>query len=707
MRRRPTGDTGASLVLALVFLTVVSVGAAALLTLAETGQLTTSIIRSQAKQLYSADGAMDRAITVVRENPTLGLASPANCPTTSTTLNGVATEVTCVAAPGSGAATGGSATNANLPKNAVLTMASGAERGLVQESNNELRIKGPVVSNSTVEVNVASASLAVDGSVSARGACTGNITSTAPPIVCNQGAAVIANSSDPDYPMHPGAGAVPPTAAPPPQGCPVAGGARYVRFFPGKYSSASDLNAVFTRCAGGVFHFTSGFYYFEFDPASPLWSITGSGTRVVGGEAASNRWTPNNPSPGDLGVIVPFPVDPVPATPTTPEVLEVKGACVTSEEVATTPGVQFAFGATSRMRVQDAAVELCARGSTTEQHIALYGLPPLRDTTQPPPPAPTPTTVTRTSAGPATATGTPLYTNPDGARVKNGDVASVVGTESGNGSVATLTMPALKGTAVPAGATVDRVQLRIVHQPVNSDVTKLQAQVTTSSGTTVTVGDATGMCTAATTTQICRNPTTTPYEQLVTVPGAFTLADVNSDLDLRFQATVKKGQNTPGGEHRVDALELVVTYTPAPVVVPDAYEKLTGCLTVPLEAGGCPLVETIGGPTSLTLHGTLYAPTAAVQLELTNVASQVLRRGIVVRTARVKVTGSSAFLGSPIQLPPLSGVPGNRKVVFTARQVLTSGQPAQPVLRAVVAFDDTGTIAPTKPAEVKSWSVLR
>jgi hypothetical protein len=151
----------------------------------------------------------------------------------------------------------------------------------------------------------------------------------------------------------------------------------------------------------------------------------------------------------------------------------------------------------------------------------------------------------------------------------------------------------------------------------------------------------------------------------------------------------------------LDYIALEVVYTPAPTQPTDGYKKLTGCLETPLSAGGCPLIETIGGPTELAVHGTVYAPTAALKLELTNVGSQVLRRGVIARTTHVKVTGSSAFLGSPISLPPLTGAPGNREVVFTAKQGGTE------VLRAVVIFDDTATISPDRRADIKSWTVLR
>jgi hypothetical protein len=691
MRRRVQGDEGASLVIALAFVTIVSIGTTALITLADTGLRTAQAVRQQGYELYSASGAVDRAITAVRQDLTAGR-HLGSCPTTTTTLNEVTTEVVCVGAVGSGSPSGGSSNTDNTPRNAVLTLAdNGVEDGLVQESNNELRISGPVVSNSTVKVNVASAALNVAGPVTARGACSPNVTSDPPPPDCDRGAAAIENSSDPGYAMHPEAPLpVPPALAPAPVGCPPAGGPRLVRFSPGKYDSAAALNDVFTRCSGGVFHFEPGFYYFDFPSADPTWKIHDSGTRVVGGVPA--RWSPSDPAPGALGVTVPFPDDTA-ATPT--------GGCVRSDESATTPGVQFAFGGSSRVRIQDAKVELCARGSNTEQQIAVYGVPPARDTTVAPPPPPTSQTVVRLSAGPATAGGTPLYTVPEAALVQDGLTSVVTGSEDGSGSTATLTVGSLTGSAIPTDATIDQVRLRIVHRPENNNVTRLQAVLSSQGSTLATAGDATGTCTGATSSAICRNPSATLYDQTVGLAGTFTPAVLNQPLDVRLETTVKAPRNQSPGVHHVDLLALEVVYTPAPTVPPDGYKKLSGCLVVALASGGCALLETVGGPTALAVHGTVYAPTAALQLELTNVSNQVLRRGVVARTARVKVTGSSSFLGSPISLPPATGSPANRKVVFTARQGGVD------VLRTVVQFDDTGTVSPDRRADITSWSVLR
>ena len=700
MKARAHGDDGAALVLALAFILVVALGLTGLLTLADTGQRTTVAVRAQGQALYSANGGIDQAVTTVRADPAAGRHT-GPCPTVSTTLNAVATEVRCEGAPGSGAVSGGSANSSNTPANAVLTLApQGGETGLVQESNNELRIGGRVVSNSGVRVDVSSSRLVVDGELHARDACTGDITAT-PTLACDQGSAAIADSSDPGYSMHPDATpGVIPADAPPPAGCAASlpsGSPRFVRFSPGTYRSATALNAVFTRCSGGVFHFEPGFYYFAFTDSTPVWSVTGSpDTRIVGGVPA--RWTPSAPAPGDAPPAVPFPADEVPATGATPAAPAVPGGCVTSEESATTPGVQFAFSGASRWRVQDAKVELCARGSTTQQQIAVYGLPPAQATTVTPAPAPAPTTITYTGSGTSTG-GSPTFDDHPNAISPGGGFAEARAT-SNSGSTATLTVSGLTGPAIPAGSTIDAVRLRIVHHPVQVDVSGLTATLFTAGGTQIaTVGSAAGSCSAPTTNAICRKGSSAPYDQRVLLSGAFTPAALDG-ARLRLDALLKAGGTDE--RERVDALALEVTYTPAaPPPAGEPYSALSGCNVLPLASGGCPLVETVGGPTQLAMHGSFYAPSGALRLELTSVSGQVISRGAIARAIRLKVTGSSTFTGSPIRLPAAAGTVADRRVVFIARQQGVD------VLRAEVTFDDNGSDSPDKRADVVSWSSLR
>ena len=70
-RRRldPADDTGATLVLALILITVVALVIGALLSFADTSVRVTVALRSQAAAIYGSDGAAQAAITALRRSP--------------------------------------------------------------------------------------------------------------------------------------------------------------------------------------------------------------------------------------------------------------------------------------------------------------------------------------------------------------------------------------------------------------------------------------------------------------------------------------------------------------------------------------------------------------------------------------------------------------------------------------------------------------
>ena len=156
-RRRitPRDDTGASLVLAMAFLTGVGLVVAALLGYSSTA------IRSAAATLQHAQGANDvagglqAAINSVRTS-TFDNAPGENCLGADHTLaypdGGVV--VTCTPAPNSGVSGGlvqiGSS---NKPGWALLTLGTNAgEPGIGQSGNNTFWVRGKVQSNSTIAI---------------------------------------------------------------------------------------------------------------------------------------------------------------------------------------------------------------------------------------------------------------------------------------------------------------------------------------------------------------------------------------------------------------------------------------------------------------------------------------------------------------------------------------------------------------------------
>ena len=155
LRRRCRLDqSGSTLILALIFLAILSVGAAAILTLADTSIRATLAVRAQGANSYSADGAVQVAINNIRSakdangnligtngsytTPTGGN----NCPTVNLTVDGVASQVTCQPTN-----TSGQVTLVNNPSNdpvyAVLMLATSGT-GIFESSNNTISVGGDV-----------------------------------------------------------------------------------------------------------------------------------------------------------------------------------------------------------------------------------------------------------------------------------------------------------------------------------------------------------------------------------------------------------------------------------------------------------------------------------------------------------------------------------------------------------------------------------
>ena len=102
------GDGGASLILALAFLTLLGSSAAILLQVDYTGFKTTEVVRGQQDRVYGADGGVDYGIQTMRTNTSYCPDSSAGAQTLpSQTINGKTVTVTCQTL--SGSAGGGSA----------------------------------------------------------------------------------------------------------------------------------------------------------------------------------------------------------------------------------------------------------------------------------------------------------------------------------------------------------------------------------------------------------------------------------------------------------------------------------------------------------------------------------------------------------------------------------------------------------------------
>ena len=656
-----SGDDGSALVLALVVLLTLSLLAAGTLTLVDTSFRTTYTVRAVVAEQYAAEAAVDSRVATMRRDPTVGRAG-LPCPdVTTAAVNALAVTVTCTPSTGSGALTaGGGSGPANRPAQALLTLgaAGSTERGVTQSSNNTVTIDGDVLARGSIVNTASSAVFRVDGAVRSKTSCSLSVISVAVPPV--RDCAYTGAAADPGYALP---GSLPAFSTVP--ACPAGA---YVSLSPGLYDDARALTALTGgSCTGKVVHLLPGTYYLDFADPSSVWTISNNNSRVVGGTALG--WSAGSVTAATL----PFP-----------------GGCD-----LTRPGVTIVLGGTSRIALANGVAELCPPPNASSQRFSLYGVPSGSATTSS-------ATLTGTSV---TTSGTPSFTTPSGA-LTPADATVATLTATGNNqssplSVAGLSLPA----SVPAGSRLLSVALRARYTLVQSAQVSSLSAVVGSSGSpvrTATVADSTCTTTTGSVTALCRGADGS-YDLSLDVSSAFptdvwaVTGPMLAAPTLTFTAKVgRSGGTSPTfGKVSVDALQLVVTYQ-AP-----AFRALGGCLAaVPLTASGaCALLSTAGSQTSLALKGSVYAPTAALDINLTNQSSQVFSRGVVARALYISVTSSSAYTGPTIGLPDDAGAAADRDVVLTA---VVDGVVR---LREQVHFDDA--TAPGATADVKQWSVRR
>jgi hypothetical protein len=402
-RRRHTDQQGSALIIALLFITTFSVIVAALLSFSEVGLRAATTLKNQRDASYAADGAVDAAINRYSGGGACDdYAAPA--------VNGQSTIVRCAA--------NGAAGNTK-PENTLLSLGSDPSEGT--RTTTGMRVFGNIDSNSTV---TAGGTLLVQGKVSAVGTCTGPI-QTAPPVPLQCAVPPVpgaAAAKDPDY-------AKAATVVPPLQAVPACGA--LVTLVPGYYDDAAALTALTGGgCPNATVWLQPGDYYLDFSFRS-------------GGDAT---WTVDDPTVTVVGGTPRDPAAPPPAHPAVP------GSCRTDTDAAPNDGVQVVMGGQSHLTVDRGKVELCARPSTTDQEIALYGLPPDRPSH----------TLVPTALGVVSG-----FANPKRAEiVGETPVAEASATAAlgapGPGS-ASLQLSSFR-QPVPDGSKVDTVTLRVRHQ---------------------------------------------------------------------------------------------------------------------------------------------------------------------------------------------------------------------------------------------------
>ncbi|MCA1710634.1 MAG: hypothetical protein LC789_02920 [Actinobacteria bacterium] len=668
---RTRGDDGASLVLALVFLTLFAFVVAALLSFGSASFRATATVKADGGAVYTADGALDTAVNQVRQS-SYNNTSSQTCPTVNyPDANGTgASTVTCDGGPGTGGSSGSSVliTAANKPGSAIYTTST-TEAGMVQGSNNDIVVHGRVFSNSAVTVSTASHLKVDNAPLYARGLCDAGASGTAVPgeagTQCGLGSGT---------PTTPGgiSAAVRPSYSPPsfsatfdpngatwrqsvPTSCPANG---LVSLNPGIYDDAVALTTLTSTAC--VVLFRPGVYYFNFR-TSDTWTINNASATVVGGTPPTAAQATTPPEPPQVAW------DPA----ASPPVVTIPGSCRNPRLDQNNGGVQFLFGGSSHVSVLAGRMELCGRYSSTSPPLVVFGLESGTATSV------TASTMTPSGAGSATVTtgstafsgglsaltctsGTPLATYRN--VVCPDDATSTASFANSNNQSATLTMQGFTPTtAIPPGSTLNSATLTVRHGEKDS-----QCNGSSGLGVSVVLTPSGGAATAPITVPLRCSAAGTLGNDAVTVTSELAAAVEASGWSGGTIGYTVTGKNNSAA---LDNVKLDMTYTPF------QYIAQSGCVTAEPYTGGsspCALVKAFGAQTRLYIEGTTYVPKAAIDVALTNVGAQVFNFGIVARTLWVTLTASSGFALPVIQIPDDDNGPAPLTVYFTVWQCLTT-----------------------------------
>jgi hypothetical protein len=611
--RRHHDEEGSALVLAVVFVTAVATIISFLLGFAEVSARFTGVVRSTRAQLYAADGATEAAVSHAQATATCA-------DYTTNQVNGVPVTVTCQD-PNREAPPPPPVTD---PPRAILTLRPDPTQGVHQRAaSGPVSVRGAVFSQSQV-ANQSPSALAVEGAVAAVGACTGTITTTAPPLRCAglpAGGAAPTEAADPAYPSA--LAAVPLHRTVPP-----CGPSWLVSLEPGYYDDAVALSALTSgagACTGKVVWLKPGpgpgpgVFYFDFNFASPDQTTCGPTDSLC-------TWRVDDPT---LNVVAGVPRGWDPTAATRPA-LPLPGGCHTDAD-----GVQLVLGGQSRIDQRAGSVELCPPLNSTSAEIALYGLSQGS--------AASPTT---TSLKPGTATDVTGFLAPDAARDVNEQPAALTATAALSAVTTTHATMTMNGfaPALPTGSRITAVNLRVVHREV--------PDLLTGGAPTLSAAVATGTAPFAAALPVadCAQPAPSYCDDRIDLRAqGIATPEQLAALRVRYDADFAAPLPALAAES-LDGIVVEVTYT-AP-----ALEPLTGCTTQPYDPAASPpagcAVLRAGGPFSvLAVRGTVYAPNAALDFSLSDVATPVVSRGIIAGSLDLQVTTASGYTGPVVQLP--------------------------------------------------------
>lgn len=721
--RRRRDDQGALLVFAILIITVIALITGFVLTRGDGSLRATVALRDAARSAYAADAAAQVAINDLRTGYNVGSGEPspwyytnaigtgcfgydgsggATTPKGTLTLNNLirkqsgqtqgAMSAAVVCEPEDATGEQGSAVlinGSNKPGNAILTLGtSTSETGFTFKTNGSgaaFRVKGGIWANSNI-VRDNNGNLESTESIRAHTGCTPLSAMVAPTVNCNA-----ATAADPNYPSELSVASLGvPDLAAPPASCPNGG---TVELYEGYYDDVTKLNALTNTNSTCFVHFNPGTYYFDFhnDSTDALFD-TDLAT------ASGNTWTIGGRKTVVAGTLT--------GDATVP------GRCVNPINDENAKGVQFIFGATSRLLIeangQDTAVEICGSYSKTRPPIAIYGQ---RTGTA------TQTVLTEATgdsgdpltAGTVTLNNAGTFSNPttDALKDVGGLAASWNRTNSGNPQTATLSLRSFalpSGTTMPKGSVLKSARLRVTHSEKTASTLTIKPTGSSVSQQSPTLAASTSMTTTSIDLSALPGLNGTQQQAWWRALKQHVHDNGFTGLDVDVTGNPKVGETST-----VDAVRLELSYY-APQL-----RAQSGSIATP---GGDPVIKVDGNSTTYYVQGTTYTPAALIDLSLNNLDESVFRFGVIARSLKVFETGSFSYPGAVIELPDNSPGFGFETTLVRLKVYLCpddgSAQDCTPArgelaLESRVKLFDVGGVAgpPNRQISILSWSHKR
>ncbi|MFJ3908924.1 hypothetical protein [Streptomyces vinaceus] len=254
---------------------------------------------------------------------------------------------------------------------------------------------------------------------------------------------------------------------------------------------------------------------------------------------------------------------------------------------------------------------------------------------------------------------------------------------------ATVRLGAFATPPLPAGAVIDKVLLRVSHQ--DDDTTPAPAAPAEPPAPTKPPSAA--LIVSGTGTTCDANHALTAHEGAPGVDvvdlGACGVTREDQLSGLAVDYAARLGAGSTEAAVQLDGVELALVFR-APSIRP-----LSGC---PTADGRCAVLKSTDDADTATEHsrlvinGTVYAPTAAVDLSMSQVGSQVVTRGIIARTIGLGIRPAAGYLRPVIGVPP-------EPVLFTTYPAVIA-KPAS--VTAVTGFTPP---APGAPVDVTDATV--